>query len=29
MFRRDEDELYEEDVLEEIEVLDGEAAVDE
>ncbi len=29
MFRRDEDELYEEDVLEEIEVLDGEAAADE
>jgi hypothetical protein len=26
---RDEDELYEEDVLEEIEVLDGEAAADE
>jgi hypothetical protein len=29
VFRRDEDELYEEDVLEEIEVLDGEAAADE
>jgi hypothetical protein len=29
VFCRDEDELYEEDVLEEIEVLDGEAAVDE
>jgi hypothetical protein len=29
VFPREEDELYEEDVLEEIEVLDGEAAADE